>query len=586
NLILLVVCTVEGLVFYWERPWWAAILILIGPWGLWLAWKFFRKLGQKHRERKFIERIIEQEEARGKSPGHQARGESKALQERWKAVVSARKASHLKKYGNPLYMLPWYLVIGESGAGKTTAIKSAGLTSSFAEVGKTPAISGTRSCDWWFFERAIILDASGRCAIPAGEGRDKEAWRNFLSLLVRYRKKEPLTGLVVTIGADKLLKAKPGEIEENGRDIRRRIGELTRTLGAKFPVYLLVTKCDLIQGMTRFCDQLSRKTLGQAMGSMNHDMSRDFASFHERSARAIEERLRDLRFLLPRGPRADAGVEPDLLLFPEEFEKLKPGVGAFINGAFQETPHQENPLLRGIYYSSGRQEGIPYSDFLKSLDFIEEPEILPGASKGLFLFDLFSRILPGDRKLFAPTPRAVQWGRLPRNLGLTSWIAVIMALCGLLSFSFVKNMGAMREASEEFSNPQILQGEIVQDLALMDQFREAIETMETRNRHWWTPRLWLNTSIEVEKGLKRRYCERFKKSFIGPFDERIIAVMSAFSETISDETAARYTDHLVKRIHLLRTRLEEESLQTLLAMDNPSFFALPFEGASEPPSDV
>ncbi|MCP4689375.1 MAG: type VI secretion system protein ImpL [Desulfobacterales bacterium] len=588
TLIVFVVCIVGGLVLYLEWPWWMAFFILIGLWGLWLAGKFFGKLVQKRRERKFIQQVIDQEETYGRSLGDEERGKSRALQERWKEAVATLKSSHLRKFGNPLYVLPWYMVIGESGTGKTTAIKSAGLSSAFAEINRTSGISGTRNCDWWFFEQAIILDTAGRYAIPVDEGRDKEEWQNFLSLLVRYRKKEPLNGLVVTIGADKLLEAEPGALEEDGRDIRRRIDELMRSLGARFPVYLMVTKCDLVQGMTQFCDQLSRKAQCQAMGSVNHDMSKEIAEFHERSAHTIGERLRDLRLLMLHGTPSefDEGIDPGLLLFPEEFEKLNPGLRAFIQGAFQENPYQETPLLRGIYYSSGKQEGRPFSHFLKSLGLIEERDVLPDASRGLFLYDLFSRILPGDRKLFAPTLQAVQWGRLTRNLGLTSWIAVLTALCGLLSFSFVKNMGAMRDASEEFSNPQILQGDIVQDLALMDRFREAIETVETGNRNWWTPRLGLNTSIDVEKGLKRRYCERFKESFIGPFDERIIAVMSAFSETISDETAARYTDHLVKRIHLLRARLEEESLQTLLDMDNPSFFALPFEGASEPPSDV
>ena len=99
--------------------------------------------------------------------------------------------------------------MGESGSGKTTSIGSAKLSSPFAEVTRTSGISGTRNCDWWFFEQAIILDTAGRYTIPVDEGRDKEEWQGFLKLLVKYRKKEPLHGLIVTVAADKLLKADP-----------------------------------------------------------------------------------------------------------------------------------------------------------------------------------------------------------------------------------------------------------------------------------------------------------------------------------------------------------------------------------------
>ena len=91
---------------------------------------------------------------------------------------------------------------------------------------------GTRNCDWWFFEQAIILDTAGRYAIPVDEGRDKEEWQRFLNLLVKYRRKEPLHGLIVAISADKLLEATSEALGDEGYQIRRRIDELMRALGA------------------------------------------------------------------------------------------------------------------------------------------------------------------------------------------------------------------------------------------------------------------------------------------------------------------------------------------------------------------
>src|SRR6185369_11501747 len=199
----------------------------------------------------------EQDNDRLNSLAEVERNQHKQLNNSWKEAVETLRRSHLKKHGNPLYVLPWYLIMGESGSGKSTAISSARLTSPFAEVNHASGVSGTRNCDWWFFDQSIILDTAGRYAMPVDSGRDNEEWQKFLSLLVKYRKKEPINGLIMTVAADKLLSGSPESLEKDGLQLRRRLDELMRVLGIKFPVYLLVTKCDLIQGMTQFSERLA-----------------------------------------------------------------------------------------------------------------------------------------------------------------------------------------------------------------------------------------------------------------------------------------------------------------------------------------
>ena len=262
--LLLAVFLVFGAVRTMEWEWWVGILILTGLLGLWLGFVFLKKIWLRRREKRFVNQVIEQDESYLKTLSDKERESSKEIQERWKEAIGTLRKSHLTKRGNPLYVLPWYMVIGESGSGKTTAIESARLSSPFAAISRTSGISGTRNCDWWFFEQAILIDTAGRWAIPVDEGRDREEWQKFLSLLTKYRKKEPLNGLVVTIAADKLTDSAPEALEETGKSIRRRIDEIMRVLDTKFPVYVLVTKCDLIQGMTQFCDRISER---QARGT-------------------------------------------------------------------------------------------------------------------------------------------------------------------------------------------------------------------------------------------------------------------------------------------------------------------------------
>jgi len=567
-LAVLVVLLVAGAVFILGWPWWTAIFILMGILGLVIALVLVKRIWLRRREQRFVHQVVAQDEAYIKGIEATEKEPLRELQARWKEATDRLRRSHLRKYGNPLYVLPWYLVIGESGSGKTTAISSARLSSPFADVSRTSGISGTRNCDWWFFEQAVILDTAGRYAIPIDESLDKAEWQRFLNLLVKYRRKEPLNGLVVTIAADKLLQQDRETLEEDGRDIRRRIDEVMRVVGAKFPIHILVTKCDLVQGMTQFCDHLSEQRLDQPMGHVNQRLTKDVLSLTSEAIDTIAERLRDLRLLFLEKPPAE-GVDPGFLIFPEEFEKLSPGLQAFVQAAFEENPYQETPIVRGIFFSSGRQEGSPYSHFLKALNLIDEREVLPGTSRGLFLHDIFAKVLPRDRELLAPTQRALEWQRLSRNLGLSAWIALGVAVCGIMSFSFLKNLATLRDVSRDLIRPPTVTGELGTDVTTLKGFRETILKVEQKNHDWWIPRFGLTESQRIETELKDTYSELFEKGFLAPFDRNMETRIADFSAKTPDETIGVYVDHATKRIDLLKARLDDESPDALRKRPQP-----------------
>ncbi|MEW6518203.1 MAG: type VI secretion protein IcmF/TssM N-terminal domain-containing protein [Thermodesulfobacteriota bacterium] len=573
--LALIILLVAGLVLILDWPWWTGFFFLLLLFGAAIGVILVRKMLRRRREQQFVEQIISQDDLKLKAMAAQERDEAQLLQTRWKEAIDTLKRSHLRKFGNPLYVLPWYLVIGESGSGKTTAIKSARLSSPFAEASQVSGISGTRNCDWWFFEQAVILDTAGRYAIPVHESRDKEEWHSFLNLLARFRKKEPLNGLIVTVSASKLLEASQEELEREGLQIRSRIDEIMLAIGSKFPVYVMVTKCDLIKGMTHFCDKLPEKVVDQAMGVVNPQHLKVTPAFWANAVDTVSERVGNLLLRVLHDTRSRK-VDPALILFPSEFERLRNGLHSFMARAFQENPYQETPILRGLFFTSGRQEGTPYSHFLQKLGLLGEKEVLPGTSKGLFLHDFFARILPMDRGIFAPTRRSLEWQRLSRNLGLTSWVTLLIALCGLMSFSFVKNLQTMREVPKEFlqqSGP-LMQGDLLMDVVNLDQYKEAIVRIEERNRNWWMPRFGLTHSIEVERQLKQKFSEQFKKTFLMPLDKRMADRMAGFNVATPDQLLNRHISHLVRRINLLKKRLETNELETLAGMPRVPFLIL------------
>lgn len=569
---LLALLLIVGIVLVFDWPWWVGLFLVLLAAGLTLGGFFLRKIWLRRREQNFVNDIGEQEFARAKARSRQENSELHSLQERWKTAVDTLRTSHLKKLGNPLYVLPWYMVIGESGSGKTTSLNSARLASPIRDASRVQGISGTKQCEWWFFEQAVVIDTAGRYALPVNEGPDKGEWQKFLALLVKYRRKEPLNGLIVTMAADRLLVTDQEQLEKDGTIIRSRIDELMRALGVRVPVYVLVTKCDLIQGVNRFCEHLPPKSLEQAMGIINQELSTDVNAFVEGALHTIDDRLRNLRLQLLHQPGAKA-ADPELLLFPEEFETLKQGLTAFMGSAFGANPYQETPLLRGLFFSSGRQEGNPLSHFSRSMGLNGTEVPLPGTSKGLFLHDFFAKILPRDRSLLAPTRRSIEWRALTGNLGLTAWVILGIALCGLLSFSFVKNLKTIRDFSHSFSKTAPLKGDIQVDLAAMERFRQDILIVEEQNRHWWIPRFGLTESLKVEKGLKQRFCRQFQEKILTPFDKQLAAGMVTISPSTPDDIYGQYVVHLVRRINILKTRLDDKELKALQAKPQPAYIA-------------
>ena len=125
--------------------------------------------------------------------------EVQALQQRLTTALDLLKNSqHSRGY---LYEQPWYAIIGPPGAGKTTALLNAGLHFPLADKlgqGAVAGVGGTRLCDWWFTEDAVLIDTAGRYTTQDSDARiDRAGWDGFLNLLKRTRPRQPLNGLLV-----------------------------------------------------------------------------------------------------------------------------------------------------------------------------------------------------------------------------------------------------------------------------------------------------------------------------------------------------------------------------------------------------
>ena len=137
--------------------------------------------------------------ARGVAASAEETEEAQALTARLTTALDLLKAS-LRSRGY-LYEQPWYAIIGPPGAGKTTALLNAGLRFPLAEQmgqGAVAGVGGTRLCDWWFTEDAVLIDTAGRYTTQDSNAAvDRAGWDAFLDLLKQTRPRQPLNGLLI-----------------------------------------------------------------------------------------------------------------------------------------------------------------------------------------------------------------------------------------------------------------------------------------------------------------------------------------------------------------------------------------------------
>ncbi|MDR2075872.1 MAG: hypothetical protein LBP61_02920 [Desulfovibrio sp.] len=437
------------------------------------------------------------------------------IDNRWKRAIAILKTSYLGGRGNPVYALPWYMVMGKTGAGKSSAVSHCGLNAMLTDVGPDPEHASTRNCDWYFFREAVVLDTAGRYAVPLDGAADNAEWLDFLRQLERYRRREALNGLVILVAADTLYGGGDHLIPE-ARALRRRLDEIMRMLGAKFPVYLMVSKIDLQAGMGRVLESLSPDARRQCVGRiLQSPDKKNLVPVGVQIQKALDDILRQFRSLCLFAREESPEAQPHRLLAWEEFKVMAPALAAYAGELFGENPYQETPLLRGIFFSSalrtdaeGHSRAFPgLSGLMRGLFHTRE------SASGFFLHDFFSRVLPEDRNRNRPVAEYLRWRSSLRTFAYAALLLVTFGLAALLSFSFQQNETILRRIAAQKPVPPRDTSMPGRLLAFEQRFRDT-EQMEKDAEAGIFPSMGLNQRREGLAHLYRELNAEFEKSVL------------------------------------------------------------------------
>jgi type VI secretion system protein ImpL len=423
----------------------AVVLALL---SVWMASNLLLDILRRRREGRLESGVAERKPA---ALGDNADEEAAALRERMSgALALLKKARGTSGY---LYEQPWYAIIGPPGAGKTTALLNSGLKFPLAEKlgpGAVAGVGGTRLCDWWFTENAVLIDTAGRYTTQDSNAAvDRAGWHAFLDLLRRTRPRQPLNGVIVEIALSEIAEAPSKERTAHAREIRARIKELESRLGVRMPVYALFTKADLIAGFTEFFDDLDRERRNQVWGvtfpldnTERGAVPRFAAEFH-----LLVERL-DQRLFRRLKEEESADSRALIAAFPTQIAILEPSLQAFLVDAFGGSRHDPAPMLRGVYFASGTQEGTPIDRLTGTLvrtfglDRRRGTAPRPDQGRSYFLGRLISEVIQGEAMLVSEPPgvrtrRAVLRG--------ASFAVIALAVVGAAGWLAFDRLAAERE---------------------------------------------------------------------------------------------------------------------------------------------
>jgi len=432
--------------------------LIVGVGVAWLAWELLRARKSLKENEQLLEGITGGAE---QDSSERAAHEISVLRKRLEDAAQVLRKARFRGPGGErrtVAELPWYMFIGAPGSGKTTALLNAGLRFPLGDPRGERAlqgVSGTRNCDWWFTDQAVLLDTAGRYTTQESDREaDAAAWLGFLDLLKRSRARQPLNGVIVTLSIADLVHWSEDEMARYAGHVRERVWELTTRLAIRLPVYLLVTKADLLAGFMEFFSNLDAEGRAQVWGTTfaHSEVGSDFARRFEEEFARLERRLYGM---LPARLQEERDLQRRAAIyrFPQQFRVAGPLIGAFMDSAFGAAWPGEPPLLRGVYFASGTQEGSPIDRVLGTLarSFNLERKVQPpnvGSGKSFFLRRLLHEVIFGESGLAGVDAARERGRRTARLAAYAAMAGISVALAAAWSASYLGNRALVAEAAE------------------------------------------------------------------------------------------------------------------------------------------
>ncbi|MDR3186938.1 MAG: hypothetical protein LBT63_00700 [Holosporaceae bacterium] len=243
------------------------------------------------------------------------------------------------------YKLPCFMMVGPPDSGKSTLLESLNFEHLTADGSAVDSM-------WKLFRRGAIFE------LPRAEPTEDE--RNFWSfigeLFVFIRPRRPLDGIIVTLPMDMLL-SDLTNMEKIAQEIFDRIFDFQHNLNFRLPIYIIITKSDLIPGFAEFSHLLNSDSRQQIFGwSCPYALNSAFStSWIEEIFQTVESGVRKASVYFSREKEVSENLKM-ALLFRSRLRSIKPALFQYLHTMFQNHNPEEGLILRGVYFVGRTKE--------------------------------------------------------------------------------------------------------------------------------------------------------------------------------------------------------------------------------------
>ena len=339
-----------------------ALLLLTLPFALVIGY-FVSRRNKKKEEQPVEEKAMESSDAEKPQKLASPTGNYEDIDKSILEVVEFLKGSNLGEAGvEAVYSLPWYLVAGTLRSGKSSLILSSDLdfkTLPSQRESEQKFIRPTRNIDWRVTSDAVFIDTAGRYQT---EGVDGDEWSALIEEIKKQRPKRPLDGFLLAVNTEKILEGRDSEVEQMAKVLRSRLDEVMQRTKVRFPVYLIFTNADAIEGFADSFSVSQKEGKNLVWGSTIPLESADKAqTLFDGEYALLQDAIMKRRLQRLSAPFSPA-KQLRIFNFPLHFTTARRKLGAFVTTLFRPNPFSESPFLRGFYFTAapdkngGRQQ--------------------------------------------------------------------------------------------------------------------------------------------------------------------------------------------------------------------------------------
>lgn len=274
------------------------------------------------------------------------------------------------KCDNYKYKNPWFLVLGTDSAGKTTLMQS--LHTTDASLQSYQETHKNAECNWHFLRGGVGLDISGKLFFdPNTMSADEVGWSALKNLLLRYRSSKPIDSIILAISAEDLYgknRISSSVCLEHAKFVTHKLLMFQSQLKIRIPIYIVITKTDIIPGFKDFCEHIPTTTK-QHMFGWSSPYNIDAAFSVQWVQEALNDVVQQINHISMDIYCSSLSEEPidSLFVFPYELKKIETNLSIYLNQLFNTDQNKTPLLLRGIYFagdSSIETEDIANQDFI------------------------------------------------------------------------------------------------------------------------------------------------------------------------------------------------------------------------------